>query len=120
PVIQHLDLRGASAPSDAQRAKLAAAFESAVSLVECAERLQEWGAAPEQRLAIWMRALPGDVRVITVVPHTGSWELRAGLLHASISRTGGPEGLVMLGDDMAADLIKGQPEGQLVSSPVKA
>jgi hypothetical protein len=32
------------------------------------------------------------VRLVTVVPHTGSWELRAGLLHANVSQTGAPEG----------------------------
>jgi hypothetical protein len=33
------------------------------------------------------------VRVVTIVPHTGSWELRAGLLHANISRTGAQAGV---------------------------
>lgn len=120
PVIQHLDLRGVAAPSDGEKGDLLASFEGAVSLVECAERLQEWGAAPEQRLAIWMRNVPGadggaDVRLITIVPHTGAWELRAGLLHANISRTGMPAGLVMLSDDMTASLIKDLPESQLLA-----
>lgn len=40
PAIQHLDLRGVPAPSDAAKSGLLASFEGAVSLVECAERLQ--------------------------------------------------------------------------------
>ncbi|GBF98642.1 hypothetical protein Rsub_10831 [Raphidocelis subcapitata] len=127
PPIQHLDLRPMAAPSDADRQALLESFESRVSLVECAERLQEWGAAPEQRLAIWIRRLPeadgaggndgagASVRVITVVPHTGAWELRAGLLHAAVSRTGAPQGLLVLGDEMGASMIKGLPEGALLA-----
>ncbi len=102
-MIQHMDLRQVEAPGDAARAQLLESFAATVSLVECAERLQEWGAAPEQRLALWFRRLPssgGDdggyaeanVRLVTVVPHTASWELRAGLLHATVSRAGAPEG----------------------------
>jgi hypothetical protein len=58
PTIQHLDLRPASAPSDGDRSKLVESYSSRVSLIENAERLQEWGIAPEQRLAIWIRRLP--------------------------------------------------------------
>lgn len=117
PEVRHLDLRSAPTPGDAGRTALVESFAPVVSLVECAERLQEWGAAPEQRLAVWMRKLPGgDAQLVTVVPHTGSWELRAGLLHASICRTGAPEGLVVLSDDMAASLTKGLPESMLLQA----
>jgi hypothetical protein len=58
PAIQHLNLRNVPTPGDAERGNLVASFAPVVSLVESAERLQEWGAAPEQRLAIWMRQLP--------------------------------------------------------------
>lgn len=33
-------------------------FPEAVSLIEWAETLREWGAAPEQRLALYFRCLP--------------------------------------------------------------
>lgn len=121
PAIQHYDLSGIATPSDADRQQLVDSFPSTVSLIEAAERLQEWGAAPEQRLAVWIRRLPGggdtadaSVRLVTVVPHTASWEMRAGLLHYTISRNGAPEGLVMLSDDMGASMIKGLPESMLL------
>lgn len=58
PTIQHVDLRGAAEPAGADREALLASFKDTVSLIENAEKLQEWDAAPEQRLALWMRHLP--------------------------------------------------------------
>jgi hypothetical protein len=58
PTVQHLDLRPLSAPSDGDRKQLVESYGQRVSLIENAERLQEWGIAPEQRLAIWIRRLP--------------------------------------------------------------
>lgn len=151
-----MDLRGAPEPSGPARDALLASFEHTVSLIENAEKLQEWRAAPEQRLALWMRFLPAvscprglgrtgchtvdaraanalvrparwvcqrlrarsfqartataarclrdwppgqskdnpsaPIRLVTVVPHTASWELRARMLHANIVRSGGPAG----------------------------
>lgn len=37
---------------------IAGTFPSCVSVIEWAEQLREWGAAPEQRLAIYFRRLP--------------------------------------------------------------
>lgn len=53
-----MDLRGAAEPTGTEREALLASFTDSVSLIENAEKLQEWGAAPEQRLALWMRHLP--------------------------------------------------------------
>lgn len=52
------NLKGLATPDDAARAELLTAFADAVSLVESAEPLPAWGAAPEQRLALYFRRLP--------------------------------------------------------------
>ncbi|KIZ03252.1 hypothetical protein MNEG_4709 [Monoraphidium neglectum] len=91
PAIQHLNLRNVPTPGDAERGNLVASFAPVVSLVESAERLQEWGAAPEQRLAIWMRQLPPKL----------------------------PSRLMLLSDDLTASMIKGLPESMLLQA-VKA
>jgi hypothetical protein len=62
-------------PSDEDRQALLESFASGVSLIECAERLQEWGAAPEQRLAIWIRRLPevGEMSLGGPAEHAACW-----------------------------------------------
>lgn len=123
PEIHHLDLRHLGQPSSAELDQLADTFERVVSLVEWADRLQAWGAAPEQRLALWFRRLPSGamgasadapVRLLTVVPHSAAWELRAGLLESNLACTGTAEGLIVLSTDMAANLIQGTPEHQVM------
>lgn len=113
PVL-HFDVGGLQRPSDDECRRLEESFPSAVSLIEWAETLREWGTAPEQRLALYFRRFPAepdsDVRLVTVVPHTGWWEVRAGLLQANLARTGMESGLVVLGDDMAAQMTAGLPE----------
>ncbi|KAL4447737.1 hypothetical protein ABPG75_004956 [Micractinium tetrahymenae] len=113
PVL-HMDVGGLPRPSDEECQRLQEMFPGAVSLIEWAETLWEWGAAPEQRLALYFRRLPSspdsDARLITVVPHTGWWEVRIALLQANLSRSGMEDGLVVLGDDMAAQLTAGLPE----------
>lgn len=54
----HLDLNNLQQPSAADCEQLASAFPDAVSLIEWAEQLKDWGAAPEQRLALYFRMLP--------------------------------------------------------------
>jgi len=58
PVLLHWSLAGLQQPSGAECAELADSFPGAVSLIECAEQLRQWGAAPEQRLALYFRRLP--------------------------------------------------------------
>lgn len=112
--LLHMDVGGLSRPSEEECQRLQAMFPEAVSLIEWAETLREWGAAPEQRLALYFRRLPSnpdsDARLVTVVPHTGGWEVRIALLQANLARTGMEDGLVVLGGDMAAQLTAGLPE----------
>ncbi|EFN58183.1 hypothetical protein CHLNCDRAFT_142018 [Chlorella variabilis] len=112
--ILHYDVGNLSRPSDADCEVIAGTFPRSVSVIEWAENLREWGAAPEQRLAIYFRRLPSqpdaDVRLVTVMPHTGAWEVRVGLLQANLAISGPPAGLMMLSDDMAAQLTAGMPE----------
>lgn len=56
--LLHFDLAGLHQPSPDDCARLAGAFPDAVSLIEWAEQLRAWGAAPEQRLALYFRRLP--------------------------------------------------------------
>ena len=58
PQLLHWDLRGLQQPGEGERADLTATFPNVVSLVEWAELLRQWGAAPEQRLALYFRRLP--------------------------------------------------------------
>lgn len=154
--ILHYDVGGLSRPSDGECDAIAGTFPGAVSVIEWAEQLREWGAAPEQRLAIYFRRLPSvsgqyamraalnrtlfvptkrlqfvhwqqlcpvllclfqitvvvrpdpplfclltlqqpdaDVRLLTVVPHTGAWEVRVGLLQANLAIAGPPAGALL-------------------------
>lgn len=94
--LLHFDLAGLQQPGAGECAELAAVFSEAVSLIESAEQLRRWGAAPEQRLALYFRRLPQspdtDARLISVVPHTGAWEARVERLHADLSREGPSSG----------------------------
>ena len=56
--ILHYDVGNLSRPSDADCEVIAGTFPRSVSVIEWAENLREWGAAPEQRLAIYFRRLP--------------------------------------------------------------
>lgn len=58
PLLLHWSLAGLQQPGPAECAELADSFPGAVSLIECAEQLRQWGAAPEQRLALYFRRLP--------------------------------------------------------------
>lgn len=58
PLLLHWSLAGLPQPSGADCDELANSFPGAVSLIECAEQLRQWGAAPEQRLALYFRRLP--------------------------------------------------------------
>lgn len=60
--LLHFDVSGLGRPSDADCEQLVNTFPNVVSLIEDAEQLRQWGAAPEQRLAIYFRRLPA-VRV---------------------------------------------------------
>ncbi|GAB4820730.1 hypothetical protein N2152v2_007776 [Parachlorella kessleri] len=126
--ILHFDLNDLQQPGEEERQGLIDTFPQVVSLIEWAEQLRQWGAAPEQRLAIYFRRLPAQAfgggqqdgsymdahaRLVTVVPHTGSWELRAGYLHANLARSGASAGLVVLSDEMAASWTAGLPESLL-------
>jgi tRNA A37 threonylcarbamoyladenosine biosynthesis protein TsaE len=56
--LLHYDVGNLSRPSDADCEMIAGTFPGCVSVIEWAEQLREWGAAPEQRLAIYFRRLP--------------------------------------------------------------
>ena len=98
--LLHFDLRGVAAPGDADRQRLLDGWPAAVSLIESAEALRAWGAAPEQRLALYFRHLPtqpgAEAKLISVVPHTGAWEARVALLAAELAREGPSSGAVGL------------------------
>jgi hypothetical protein len=50
---------------------IAGVFPEVVSLIEWAEQLRVWGAAPEQRLALYFRRLPSVRRRMGLVPAAG-------------------------------------------------
>ena len=60
----HFDLNDLQQPSDEERQGLIDTFPQVVSLIEWAEQLRQWGAAPEQRLAIYFRRLPAVRTVV--------------------------------------------------------
>ena len=56
--ILHFDVGGLQRPSDDDCNTITGVFPEVVSLIEWAEQLRVWGAAPEQRLALYFRRLP--------------------------------------------------------------